>query len=577
MDSFFERPRDIPEPISIDKFTCKPSVPEVSMISTKHHQPSGTYRNFQKQVRFQSPPLQQNQYNFDCNPLDKAKDRNGLDFGEASMARKEKLNSLKATSSKPFEQIYMANIPDRKLDLSLLEIEHEINNKPMKDTDGMSKHSDTIEDNNVPNKTHTTGENKENSTPKSYQEFLLMQKQIVSKRKEEHNDSVTDIFNYKRNQQNQICIPSRQEPYKDLQTRYNFEPISKRMQDSETQTNTDEIEHSKALQNKKDYEPSNADLLKIIAQQNEQLLLLQKQVALLLDREKHFPKSIETGAAVEERNFNLLSTPQKNLFRQENTVTQQASIFKDNQRTWGMSKFSINVTTSLEMPIRAQQKQNFVNHEPKIQEITESDLSPVKTDNLDQSIRLGEQLRVREPCPSPQPSINIDMNDFDSSSDEESSSDIGVTFYNNLMGQVNNMLKNANAETDRKTVDEDKNKMLNKVKEATLKHLKNVGISMGPVEEGDESEGGSVQQLFMKYLPNERLQKREMGFEKEAPAGGFITPRPEFSLASLEYMKKYNLIPSKEKVPDFIVPRSRGLDDRKILDLTALKMQPKLM
>lgn len=58
-----------------------------------------------------------------------------------------------------------------------------------------------------------------------------------------------------------------------------------------------------------------------------------------------------------------------------------------------------------------------------------------------------------------------------------------------------------------------------------------------------------VKQLLMKYLPDEHLAKLSnnpkepitQGNSKEMP--NLRKAKPEFSFASLEYMKKYNLLP----------------------------------
>lgn len=59
----------------------------------------------------------------------------------------------------------------------------------------------------------------------------------------------------------------------------------------------------------------------------------------------------------------------------------------------------------------------------------------------------------------------------------------------------------------------------------------------------------AVKQLLMKYLPNDHLAKvarnknnpQEKDLQEKV---GLIKKRPEFSFASLQYMKKYNLLAS---------------------------------
>lgn len=65
----------------------------------------------------------------------------------------------------------------------------------------------------------------------------------------------------------------------------------------------------------------------------------------------------------------------------------------------------------------------------------------------------------------------------------------------------------------------------------------------------------AVKQLLMKYLPDDQLAKVA---QRQPPAPLFVNKhpamvagRPEFSFASVQYMKKYNLLPSNGKLGDF--------------------------
>ncbi|XP_028148453.1 uncharacterized protein LOC114341841 [Diabrotica virgifera virgifera] len=672
MESILEPVVTVPEPTQfqnpVGKYIYSPTVPEVSMISNtrttvdnfssqeniwkmkqrgmenpvnmpiRYQQsliPFG-YKHLQaefakKQVRFESPVSQQTHgesQKYLSKNVDFCSVEAGCSYQNFSAIRKQ--NREVGTNPNNFEQMYMANIPDRKLDLlSIIDIPQVANNindinigdtvpsnKDLKEKQSENvqrtnvQGTETVKQNSDTNTQDKTSENKENVIPKSYQQYLELQNKIASKRKI-HNDSVTDIFNYKKNiatqkqnsppsyQQNvgqisnnnsdsrlqekydkvfdtgfqqkcQTYQPSVQPQTKQYTSGYNtlvqtllpyqpshVPPLSQKC-DMETQTNCEDVSDSKALENRRNGELNNSDLLKIIAQQNEQLLILQKQVAMLLARDRNYSKPIEASSdqdkkIADSQKYGHISTPQKNHFRQENTITQQASMYQDNQRKWGTSKFSINLTTSFDMPIRGQPKQNFINNEPKIQELTESDLSTKNDNDLLQSIHFQEPLMVREECPSPLPSININMDDYESSDDESSSTEMGTTLYNNLMGQVNNILKRAHIQTNdfrQKAPEGEKirNKTLNKVKEATLKHLKSLGVtiddecdleSMSNRSPSDMSLTGK--QLLNKYLPSDRVRNE--------PCGAILEPRPEFSLASLEYMRKYNLI-SKEKMPE---------------------------
>lgn len=57
----------------------------------------------------------------------------------------------------------------------------------------------------------------------------------------------------------------------------------------------------------------------------------------------------------------------------------------------------------------------------------------------------------------------------------------------------------------------------------------------------------------MKYLPDDQLAKvtypvteNVKSSDRFLPASNLITKRPEFSFATLEYMKKYNLLANSE-------------------------------
>lgn len=143
------------------------------------------------------------------------------------------------------------------------------------------------------------------------------------------------------------------------------------------------------------------------------------------------------------------------------------------------------------------------------------------------------------------------------------------------------------------------NKTIHKVKEATLKHLRRIGVDLPNIEENsqnsslsDDTEGKSydhedisfaVKQLLMKYLPADHLAK--LAAKEKQDGGTPLTPkekigviknRPEFSFATVQYMKKYNLIENHQK--DFNQhQRQHPSQSPKILDISKLKQQPKLL
>ncbi|CAG9766908.1 unnamed protein product [Ceutorhynchus assimilis] len=405
--------------------------------------------------------------------------------------------------------------------------------------------------------------------------------------------------------------------------------------------------------NKADDDLSTKDLLKIIAQQsqqitnqNSQILLLQQQVTELVSMQKnneiYRQRMVETGHCcqrdgnsyqkkipIEQPNDNFL----KNGYVQEECITStQREIFNEveaNKNKNNQMPFSIGLTTSFEVSFRRpnnrapndiiyQQRNpkllDLESETPKIQEITETestksdryDAQQVNAiDNnkgtlVDTSMVFKEPIQVRESCPSPEPSIKINMNDFDESeSDEEDSSQVEVSFYRNLMSQVNKILQRAQIDTGEDFgTSKLNNKTIHKVKEATMKHLKRIGIDMPNFEESPGSNSSSedlhgqsydqddisfaVKQLLMKYLPADHLSKLAATAKADARLTpkekvGAIKNRPEFSFATVEYMKKYNLIANNQKDFNKVHKQTSSKQSPKILDISKLKQQPKLL
>ncbi|KAJ8947038.1 hypothetical protein NQ318_019930 [Aromia moschata] len=427
----------------------------------------------------------------------------------------------------------MANVPTRQLDLSIIELP-----KNAKKCNEKEVHLVNIQ--------HELDKDKENELPKTYREFLETQKK-------DHR--------------------SRQKARKKLP--------------------------------ENDSSPTNKDLLKIIAQQNEQLLILQKQVAMLLNRDQTSqPKQIEGGYGVQ-------CSPKGRYVGENCTTSTQNENFRmphqdtSSPRKRGMSKFSIDLMTSFEVAIRPQHKQNFANYEPKIQEVTESESVATGTTDrnertvVDTSLHLQEPVKVREICPSPEPSININMNDYDSSEDALRA---GEQYPEKSSGADERRASLSRNRKKNVCPEKAKNTTMSRVKEATLKHLRNIGVTVGPMDDCDDflnfendsreysptEVSFAVKQILMKYLPDDHLTKITWKKTQSAPINanvakpGIIPSRPEFSFASVQYMKKYNLLPNTDPRPKELgqIPKTASVErvaGPKILDITALKMQPKLL
>lgn len=407
---------------------------------------------FKKQVRFESPILQQRPsltYEpFATRKMEVTELSNTVAVDYINHDYKITTKKSNNTQNQTFQEIYMANIPNRHLDLSIIDIpkiSNEVTSTEGEATD-MQK-------------------NKENELPKTYKEFLETQKKVSKIQKKDK--SVTDILNYKRqcvgilnetppnfsnsysnnieiscnspissnkytqrhhNEKISYITPSVKHSANSFSEQQNF-PFDQNFNKNPyiQSRNMEEFHQSKDISRNNeisqikpeinDYkandncEPTNRELLKIIAQQNEQLLVLQKQVALLLNREHNCQNKPIEPAPKSNANRNIVDN-EPNRFIPDINLTPRKN---------GLSKFSVDVMTSFEVAIRPQHKQIPINYNSsKIQEITEEESHITSSTDLskktkEHSLHLQEPMKVIESCPSPVPSININMVDYDSS------------------------------------------------------------------------------------------------------------------------------------------------------------------
>ncbi|KAI4458488.1 polyserase-related [Holotrichia oblita] len=495
----------------------------------------------------------------------------GSNYDEGVISIPERdVNIQRETTSgnnvKPFEQIYMANIPNRHLDLSLI--------KP-------------IDDNNKKSEV-------ESNTRLNYQKFSDPPLTIFNDNEKEFKSRSNPICNSYNTQQKESLGYS---------NNTNWNP-------SNHLNSYEDAIINKQVTNDRN-EPTITELLKVIQRQNEQIFLLQKQVALLIENQT---KQTQSNAF----NYDVQRFRRQECF--SSTKIEHAQ-FNQNHPT----KLAVDVMTSFEVSIHPSQRNqcNTANVTP--QDVQVQDNRPVqerlKSNNIlddikrqvqednkqkqcnDLSLSLNEPLTIMERCPSPENSIHVDMKDYSSDDDESTNSttDIGWTIYNNVMGQVNNMLKKVDS---RKDFDASSNaagilgnKTMQKVKEATLRHLQSIGVNLSTLQESNtecpnQTSNGSeytpteisfaVKQLLMKYLPDEQLAKLTQPTSDQPKKNlncnreNLIRQRPEFSFATLQYMKKYNLLTSDSVVPQ-VTQSNKNVDVPKILDVTALKQQPKLL
>ncbi|XP_018328117.1 uncharacterized protein LOC108738981 isoform X2 [Agrilus planipennis] len=502
---------------------------------------------------------------------------------------------LNLVPSKPFEEIYMANIPSRNLDLSMVDpnksyLNHgscDIENlNPLYKKTGVVAKPDHLNKRADCNRRVLEGLNS-NAIKNNEKRCAIDPKRGV-------NEVVVDLYNYK--YENFKKNPG-------VHLRCDYDTVIKRPSEQQNCASNDRIvnkmdqsiqtqETAVCLAESKDSnEPTVKDLLQIMKQQNEQLLLLQNQVAMLLENQKK-REPPEVSPALKE----IVAPPSKD---NPQILPPHKNLINTRPLFQNPNKYSIDVMTSFEVSIRPQVKSNKVfkehlNHEPKIQEITEIESNfssnnnrteDVKNTNL--SLALDEPLKVPEQSHSPDNSIHVEMQDYSSDSDDENPINVGWTLYDNIVGQVNQVLKK---KSKNEICRDKKFNPLQAVKEATINHLKTMGINV-PIENLDDVNSGcdssnssnsscspteisfAVKQLLMKYMPDEQLAKVATENSQEK----FGNRRSDFSFATLQYMQKYNLLAKENKTIPAQMCSPVKTNANKILDITALKQQPKLM
>lgn len=293
----------------------------------------------------------------------------------------DKTNILPENRTK-FTDVYMANVPNRHLDLSMID-NHSVKNFSTNcfaaQNCSQQKRDDSIADLAASNKQF------------NFHSFATEQNQkskLGVSNIHDYKSSNDEVFSNTRSFQAEM---PKNEPTLALEKR------------------RDVADDWGKVSIKNSNEPTVNDLLKIIQQQNEQLLILQKQVSHLIEYQAaQSQRPIAAGSHVTD----YYCQRQTNVFGDVLTTEKREEFKPPTLNKGPLSKFAIDVTTSFEVSVRRQQNAEQRNkfQEKKIQEITEN--SPLKS--MGDSLLLNNQLPVREDCPSPVNSIHVDMNDYSS-------------------------------------------------------------------------------------------------------------------------------------------------------------------
>lgn len=203
---------------------------------------------------------------------------------------------------------------------------------------------------------------------------------------------------------------------------------------------------------------------------------------------------------------------------------------------------------------------------------------------------MGQHFIIEEPHgPSPDPSMKIKMQDYAISDMEETVNEF--TMYKNLLQQVNQILEKAEKMSRARNPPENLkafrsvDRTMIDVNHAIGNHFEKFGMTIDYSDQINSMNKDkknysyteisfAVNQLLMKYMPNDQLLTAARKLSPE------IFNRVKLSFASIQHMKKYDLLPPVAlKAKKSELSRSTVTENyhRKIIDMEALKKQPKLI
>ncbi|XP_034184324.2 uncharacterized protein LOC117606217 [Osmia lignaria lignaria] len=306
-------------------------------------------------------------------------------------------------------------------------------------------------------------------------------------------------------------------------------------------------------------------------------------------------KNVGKTCTEEIRNYEIIKTPavQKNTVNAEHNVLENKN-GETNTPTNRYRKLQIRKDNDSAKACKSVNSSDSYRDYRK-----EGQISVIKGVNCieDSLILNGGDLKINErPPPTPEPSIHVDMNEYSSDDDSEKvkrSSKVGWTFYNNVLGQVNQLLQNScviddqqqnQAKVNQNERNETENKTLDTVKNATLEQLKKLGISLNENQEVKELNSSNkmafdlsfyprldyqanmtqatsavnetntsmhMKALALKYLTDEQLAELAVQKQGSTSLKHLMVSNMQgtnMSFATMRYLERYQLLPGKNSV-----------------------------
>ncbi|KAF5273410.1 hypothetical protein FQA39_LY07427 [Lamprigera yunnana] len=393
MNSIYEQPHAVLKPTPMSSIPSRPLVPDVSMVFNSEPATKDsiylTYKAWKERDQLEVVAK--------TNVIERLSNmQKKLRFNDAQF-RNQEISIDEANKKGPsFDQMYLDNLPNRHLNLSIVEPPKVVAN---------------LLPNKIPFPKQSTVSNEKFKTlgPYDYNSWSSKRDALDKIFKNDSNKSETlnknriiDLYNYRKGT---LASDNISDSGNAFGSNVKMKEHICKCKQGENNATVEKTQDGLLVR----------DLLKIIQQNNEQMLILQKQVATLINNKEKI-KEISSSDSM-----------RKNIVE---------------KRKPHLSQISLDVMTSFELSIRHPTNTNeAVDYQQKISDVTEvgqqktwseSILDGISRPNVSLSLN-EQQLHVPERCPSPINSIKVDMKEYSSYSSDENEDIPEWTFYNNIM------------------------------------------------------------------------------------------------------------------------------------------------
>ncbi|KAJ0180997.1 hypothetical protein K1T71_003082 [Dendrolimus kikuchii] len=332
-------------------------------------------------------------------------------------------------------------------------------------------------------------------------------------------------------------------------------------------------------------EPTVADLFKIIKLQNEQLQMLQEKVDKFISANtqgtKEISERIVEQVTNEQHKISIGVMTSFEMVRTSTVINKEivTQAKENSQIQCNKSQISIKEVVAKAQPVNL----NFLDGIAPIakpveatQNCVENQLNDDKTLN-EYSLYNVQVDNATTPMISPEHSMYLDVRDYsDSDASSDDQSNVGWTYYNKVMTQVNGMLQDSDMPSSasalyRNTKQKCVQMQIDKTNVSVTKRVKfgddPLGIHQSHIYTASTDTSLKMNQLATKYLKQAQPQLNQRHLPKQ------VIGSTDMSIGTKNYMERHKLIQAGP-----LARKSPPLNELpKFLDITTLKQQPKLL